>query len=207
MVSSAALVMPLKSFGSGKGRLSPVLDAAARERLSRECAERVVAAAAGLAVVVVTDGAHDTATDVREWAHSRLVACISQSTTGLNGAVADGVAWAREQGFANAVVAHSDVPLACDVHPFIDEDSIVIVPDAAHDGTNLLSLPTNAAFTFHYGPGSFRLHVDEAMRRGFAPRIALSDEWSLDLDNPEDLNDERVREVFPWLPTSPASPR
>ena len=203
MVSSAALVMPLKSFGSGKGRLSPVLDGAARERLSRECAERVVAAAAGLAVVVVTDDAND----VRDWAHMRSIACITQSTMGLNGAVADGVAWARTQGFANAVVAHSDVPLACDVHPFIDEGNVVIVPDANNDGTNLMSLPTDAAFTFHYGPGSFRLHVDEAMRRGFAPRIALSDEWSLDLDNPEDLNDKRIREVFPWLPTSPASPR
>ncbi|MFM7094302.1 MAG: 2-phospho-L-lactate guanylyltransferase [Actinomycetota bacterium] len=203
MVSSAALVMPLKSFGSGKGRLSPVLDGAARERLSRECAERVVAAAAGLAVVVVTDDAND----VHEWAHLRSIACIAQSSAGLNGAVADGVAWARTQGFANAVVAHSDVPLACDVHPFIDEGNVVIVPDANNDGTNLMSLPTDAAFTFHYGPGSFRLHVDEAMRRGFAPRIALSDEWSLDLDNPEDLNDKRIREVFPWLPTSPASPR
>jgi len=203
VVSSAALVMPLKSFGSGKGRLSPVLDGAARERLSRECAERVVAAAAGLAVVVVTDDAND----VREWAQLRSIACIAQSSAGLNGAVADGVAWARTQGFANAVVAHSDVPLACDVHPFIDEGNVVIVPDANNDGTNLMSLPTDAAFTFHYGPGSFRLHVDEAMRRGFAPRIALSDEWSLDLDNPEDLNDKRIREVFPWLPTSPASPR
>ena len=205
MVSSAALVMPLKSFGSGKGRLSPVLDAVARERLSRECAERVVAAAAGLPVVVVTGS--DDANDVREWAASLSVACIAQANAGLNGAVADGVAWVRQQGFAHAVVAHSDVPLACDVRPFIDEGGVVVVPDAVHDGTNLLSLPSDAAFTFHYGPGSFRLHVDEAMRHGFAPRIALSDEWSLDLDNPDDLNDERVREVFPWLPTNPVSPR
>lgn len=205
MVTSAALVIPLKSFGSGKGRLSPALDAATRERLSRECAERVVAAAAGLPVVVVT-GANE-AHDVREWAASLSTACIAQTSTGLNGAVADGVAWVREHGFAIAVVAHSDVPLACDVRPFIDEAGIVIVPDAAHDGTNLLSLPSEAEFTFHYGPGSFRLHVDEAMRRGFAPRVALSDEWSLDLDNPEDLNDTRVRKVFPWLPTSPVSPR
>lgn len=197
--------MPLKSFGSGKGRLAPVLDAASRERLSRECAERVVAAAAGLPVVVVTGA--DDADDVREWAASRAVTCIAQVSAGLNGAVADGVAWVREQGFSHAVVAHSDVPLACDVRPFIDDGNIVVVPDAAHDGTNLMSLPATADFTFHYGPGSFRLHVDEAMRRGFAPRIALSDEWSLDLDNPDDLNDKRVREVFPWLPTSPANLR
>ncbi|MEY2969537.1 MAG: 2-phospho-L-lactate guanylyltransferase [Actinomycetota bacterium] len=204
MVSSAALVMPLKSFGAGKGRLSSVLDAAARQRLSRECAERVVAAAAGIPVVVVTDAAE--ATDMRDWAATLSVECIIQATPGLNGAVGDGVAWARNCGFDTAVVAHSDVPLAIDVRPFIDVHGIVVVPDTAHDGTNLMSLPCTAEFTFHYGPGSFRLHVEEAMRCGYAPRVALSDEWSLDLDNPDDLNDPRVREVFPWLPTSQASP-
>lgn len=202
MVSSAALVMPLKSFNSGKGRLSPVLDAASRERLSRECAERVVAAAGNLVVLVVTDS-----NDVREWAATQPVSCIMQSSPGLNGAVSDGVTWARENGFASVVVAHSDVPLACDVTPFIDTDNVVIVPDTTNDGTNLLSLPTSCGFTFHYGPGSFRLHVDEAMRCGFAPRVALSDEWSLDLDNPDDLVDPRIREVFPWLPTNRVSPR
>jgi 2-phospho-L-lactate guanylyltransferase len=205
VVSSAALVMPLKSFSSGKGRLAPVLDAASRERLSRECAERVVTAAAGLPVVVVTGA--DDADDVRKWAASQAITCITQVSAGLNGAVADGVTWVREQGFVTAVVAHSDVPLACDVRPFVDDGNIVVVPDTARDGTNLMSLPSAAEFTFHYGPGSFRLHVDEAIRRGFAPRIALSDEWSLDLDNPDDLNDKRVREVFRWLPTSPANPR
>lgn len=205
MVSSAALVMPLKSFNSGKGRLSPVLDAASRERLSRGCAERVIAAAGNLVVLVVT-GATDS-NDVREWAATRPVSCITQVSPGLNGAVTDGVTWARENGFASVVVAHSDVPLACDVTQFIDADNIVIVPDAAHDGTNLMSLPTDVMFRFHYGPGSFRLHVDEAIRCGFAPRVALSDEWSLDLDNPDDLLDPRIREVFPWLPTSRVSPR
>jgi 2-phospho-L-lactate guanylyltransferase (CobY/MobA/RfbA family) len=97
------------------------------------------------------------------------------------------------------------VPLATDVSSFIDNGNIVIIPDTAHDGTNLLVLPTTAEFTFHYGPGSFRLHVDEAMRRGFAPRVVLSDEWSCDLDTPDDLNDPRIREAFPWLPTNPAN--
>ena len=197
--------MPLKSFGSGKARLAPALDAPLRERLSRECAERVVAAAGKVPVVVVTGT--DDHTVVEAWAVRLSLTCITQTSAGLNGAVADGVAWARRNGFTTAVIAHSDVPLATDVTAFIDSGNIVIVPDAVNDGTNLMSLPTDSEFAFHYGPGSFRLHVEEAMRRGFAPRIALSDEWSLDLDNPEDLNDPRIREVFPWLPTSPASLR
>lgn len=205
MVVKAALVMPLKSFANGKGRLAPVLDAASRERLSRECADRVVKSAGNFPVVVVTGDVDSD--DVRLWARDRSVTCITQSSPGLNGAVADGVTWVRAGGFDVAVIAHSDVPLADDVTPYVDADNVVIVPDTANDGTNLMSLPTTAEFTFHYGPGSFALHVNEAMRRGFAPRIALSDEWSLDLDTPDDLNDPRIREVFPWLPTSQASPR
>lgn len=195
MVSSAALVVPLKSFGAGKGRLAAVLGAAERERLSRECAERVVRAAGALPVVIVTDGADD----VRAWSDGLGLHCIAQQSPGLNGAVSDGVAWAKRNGYALAVIAHSDVPLAVDVAPFVDAGGIVIVPDAAHDGTNLLSMPTSTDFTFFYGPGSFKLHVEEAMRRGFAPRIALSDEWSHDLDNPDDLTDPRIKELFPWL--------
>lgn len=203
MVLKAALVMPLKSFANGKGRLAPVLDVASRERLSRECADRVVASAGDFPVVVVTGG--EDSNDVRAWADARSITCITQSAPGLNAAVADGVSWARRNGFDVAIIAHSDVPLASDASAYVDRDNIVIVPDGAHDGTNLLSLPTSIEFTFHYGPGSFVMHVDEAMQRGFAPRIALSDEWSLDLDTPDDLHDPRIREVFPWLPTSPAS--
>lgn len=197
--------MPLKSFANGKARLAPVLDAPSRERLSRECADRVVKSARGIPVVVVTGDSDSD--DVRLWARDRSLTCIAQSSPGLNGAVTDGVAWARAEGFDVAIIAHSDVPLADDVTPYVDVDNIVIVPDTTNDGTNLMSLPTAAEFTFHYGPGSFALHVSEAMNRGFAPRVALSDEWSRDLDTPDDLNDPRIREVFPWLPTSQASPR
>lgn len=201
MGSSAALVLPLKSFGNAKGRLASALTPELRERLSHECAERVVRAAGAIPVVVVTDSQND----VVDWATGHGLACVAQVSTGLNGAVADGVTWVRANGFETAVIAHSDIPLATDVSRFVEPGTIVIVPDHAHDGTNLLSLPVSSDFTFHYGPGSFKKHVDEAMRRGHAPRIALSDEWARDLDNPDDLDDPRVKEVFPWLQTSRAN--
>ncbi len=195
MGSSAALVVPLKSFANAKGRLASILDPEQRERLSRACAERVVGAAGDVRVVIVSD----QGTDVSEWADVRGLTCITQTSPGLNGAARDGVVWARENGFTIAVIAHSDIPLADNVAQFIDDNAVVIVPDSKNDGTNVLVLPTAADFTFHYGPGSFKQHVDEAIRRGFAPRIALSDEWSHDLDNPDDLSDPRIKELFPWL--------
>ena len=195
MGSSAALVVPLKSFANAKGRLASILDPEQRERLSRACAERVVGAAGGARVVIVSD----QGTDVSEWASARGLTCIAQTSPGLNGAAHDGVVWARDNGFTIAAIAHSDIPLADNVAQFIDGDTVVIVPDSANDGTNVLVVPTAADFTFHYGPGSFKKHVDEAITRGFAPRIALSDEWSHDLDNPDDLSDPRIKELFPWL--------
>ena len=195
MGSSAALVVPLKSFANAKGRLASILDPEQRERLSRECAERVVGAAGDVRVVIVSD----QGTDVSEWASFRGLTCIAQVSPGLNGAAHDGVAWARDNGFTTVAIAHSDIPLADNVSQFIEDDSVVIVPDASNDGTNVLVLPTAADFTFHYGSGSFKKHVDEAIRRGFAPRIALSDEWSHDLDNPDDLSHPRIKELFPWL--------
>jgi 2-phospho-L-lactate guanylyltransferase len=193
--SSTAFVMPLKSFGNAKGRLATVLGPESRERLSRECAERVVAAAGALPVIIVTDADNEVA----DWASSRGLTCVTQTSAGLNGAVADGISWARSNGFNTAIIAHSDIPLATEVSQFIHEGAVVIVPDHANDGTNLLVVPTTAEFNFHYGPGSFKKHVDEAMQRGFVPRIALSDEWSRDLDNPDDLTDPRIKELFPWL--------
>lgn len=195
MGSSAVLVLPLKSFANAKGRLASILGPEQRERLSRECAERVVGAAGDVRVVIVSD----QGTDVSEWASVRGLTCIAQTTPGLNGAAHDGVNWARNSGFDIAVIAHSDIPLADNVAQFIDDDTVVIVPDSANDGTNVLVLPTTTDFTFHYGPGSFKKHVDEAIGRGFAPRIALSDEWSHDLDNPDDLTDPRIKELFAWL--------
>lgn len=195
MGSSAALVVPLKSFANAKGRLASILGPEQRERLSRSCAERVVNAAGNCHVIIVSD--HGT--DVTEWAHHRGLTCIAQTTPGLNGAAHDGVAWACANGFDIAAIAHSDIPLADNIAQFLDENSVVIVPDSANDGTNVLVLPTAGEFTFHYGPGSFKKHVDEAIRRGFVPRIALSDEWSHDLDNPDDLDHPRIKELFPWL--------
>lgn len=149
----------------------------------------------------------DSDADVVEWASGHGLTCITQVSAGLNGAVEDGLAWVRANDFEIAVIAHSDIPLATDIAAFVETGTIVIVPDHAHDGTNLLAIPTDIEFAFHYGPGSFKLHVDEAMHRGHAPRVVLSDEWSRDLDNPDDLDDPRVKEVFPWLQTNRANQR
>ena len=52
---SAVVLLPIKSFGQAKHRLSPVLDARERAELARELAGRVVRAARELPVAIVCD--------------------------------------------------------------------------------------------------------------------------------------------------------
>lgn len=209
MVTPALLVLPIKAFDNAKGRLAKVLEPAERIRLARECADRVARAAEGCDILVVTGavvtGAVGTTPsphpDIVDWATRHGATCITQREPGLNAAVREAVRFAAEGRYGTVVVAHSDVPLATPVVEFVESDTVVIVPDSHRDGTNLMSLPLAVAlqFSFHYGPGSFRAHRDEARRLGHEPRVVASREWGLDLDNPEDLNDPRVREALPWL--------
>ncbi len=193
----ALLVIPIKPFASAKGRLSQVLSPAQRAQLARECAERVVKSAGSISVLVVTDTSDSN--EVPAWARERGAECLLQVSAGLNGAVNDAMAYARHHHFTHVLIAHSDVPFASNITQFLEVDTVCIVPDAAHNGTNVLALPTALPFSFHYGVGSFSAHVAEAMSHGLAPRIALSDEWALDLDEPEDLHHPRIHEEFPWL--------
>jgi 2-phospho-L-lactate guanylyltransferase len=204
VTSPALLVLPIKAFDNAKGRLANVLGLDQRIRLARECASRVAHAAEGCDILVVTGAVGDTAVphpEILDWATHHGAACITQSEPGLNAAVRDGVRFAIDRSYPTVVIAHSDIPLATPVVEFVEADTIVIVPDAKRDGTNLMSLPIAVAerYDFRYGPGSFRAHRDEARRLGHEPRIIASREWGLDLDTPEDLRDSRLRDALPWL--------
>lgn len=181
-MTTAAVVVPVKAFRAAKLRLSPALDPTARAVLARELAGTVVAAAAPLDVVVVCDD-----DEVRAWAGemgARVVWCPER---GLNGAVADGVAFLRDEGVERAVVAHADLPLATSLGWVGDFDGVTLVPDRRHDGTNVLAVPTGAGFGFAYGPGSFGRHRAEAEARGLAVRVVEDPALAWDVDFPADL--------------------
>ena len=105
---------------------------------------------------------------------------------GLNAAVTDGVAALAEAGVASAIVAHADLPHALDLTGLAG-DGVILVPDRREDGTNVLTVPTDAGFTFAYGPGSFARHVAEAERLGLAVRAVRDARLGWDVDVPEDL--------------------
>lgn len=183
MSALTGVLVPVKSFAEAKVRLAPALDDATRATLARTMAGIVVAAAEPLPVAVVCD--HD---DVADWARSVGAEVFWRPERGLNGAVADGVARFAARGFDRVIVAHADLPLADSLAWVADAEGVTLVPDRREDGTNVICVPAAAGFTFAYGAGSFRRHLDEARRLGLPYRIVREERLGWDVDVPGDLD-------------------
>jgi 2-phospho-L-lactate guanylyltransferase len=178
---SAVVLLPIKSFGEAKHRLSPVLGARERADLARELASRVVRAARDLPVAIVCD---DDA--VAAWGEAVGASVLWRPGVGLNGAVAAGVDALREE-YDEVIVAHADLPHARDLTVVRGFAGITLVPDRHRDGTNVICIPTDCEFRFAYGPGSFARHEDEAARVGLAVRVLTDEALAWDIDTPDDL--------------------
>jgi 2-phospho-L-lactate guanylyltransferase len=181
---AAGVVIPLRSFAAGKGRLAAGLGAEQRTRFVRDMADRVADAAGAHTVVVVS-----SATEVVTWASERAFACIADPGT-LDAAAHEGREWLRARGYERVLVAHGDLPLARTLEPVVADASpslALIVPCHRHDGTPVLSLPADAPFRFAYGPGSFARHCEEARRVGLDVRVVHDPALAFDVDVPEDL--------------------
>ncbi len=190
----AAVVIPIRSFVAAKARLAEHLTEARRAELARELATRVVGAAAGLDVIVVTG-----APEVRQWATDLGLDLVDDPGNGLDGAADAGRTRAAGLGCVRAIVAHADLPYAESLVPLgrdLSRPVVVLVPCHRDDGTNVCSVPIDVPFRFSYGPGSFRRHAAEARRLRLGLRVVRRTDLAFDVDIPSDL--ERL--------TSPAAP-
>ena len=186
------MLVPVKDFRQAKVRLAGVLGAAQRALLARTMATRVVTAGHPLPVYVVCDD--DL---VAAWAESTGASVLWRPGHGLNGAVTDGVASLGELGFDRAIVAHADLPLAVTLAWVARFPGVTLVPDRRDDGTNVACVPTTGAFTFSYGPASFRRHAHEAMRLRLGLRVVREPLLGWDVDLPDDLLHDELSEVLP----------
>jgi 2-phospho-L-lactate guanylyltransferase len=184
---STAVVVPLRAFAAGKARLAGRLDEDARAALGRRMADRVVAAAAGFDVAVVSN-----APDVQDWAAGLGLTLLADPGS-LDAAATVGVQWAAGAGFGRVAVVHADLPRARSLNPVVRDGAlaiVTIVPCHRDDGTPVISvpLPLPDTFRFAYGPGSFRRHVVIARQAGLAVRVVRDPDLGFDVDVPEDLD-------------------
>ncbi len=196
------VLIPVKGFGLAKGRLADRLNEQERAELARSMATRVVRAAGSLPVQVVCDDE-----DVAAWARTVGAQVLHVAADGLNPAVAaalDVLEAAADAGAepGHVLIAHADLPHATSLAGLAEPGTVTIVPDRHLDGTNVMSLPLGTGFEFHYGPGSFAAHCDEAMRCGLELRVRRVAELEFDIDTPDDLD---AAAVFPPLVASQPS--
>lgn len=182
----AGVVIPIRAFRSGKVRLADVLSAAERAALAENMADRVVAAAGALPIVVVSSAA-----EVRAWAARASVTVIDDPEGGLDAAARAGLDHHRRRGRARIIVAHADLPRSAprslERFGWSEPGIVTIVPCHRDDGTPVFSVPARADSLFAYGPGSARRHAARARAAGLAVRLVRDPSLGFDVDLPEDL--------------------
>jgi 2-phospho-L-lactate guanylyltransferase len=178
------VVVPIRAFALGKARLAPDLSPGARADLARDLADRVVDAAGGLPVVVVT-----SAPEVQAWAVARGLVVVDDPGSLDAAAGAGREHWARA-GAVRVIVAHADLPRARTLDAFARDGSrpiVAVCPCHRDDGSNVVSVPVDLPFRFAYGEGSFRRHAAETHRLGMSFRVVRDPDLAFDVDLPSDL--------------------
>jgi 2-phospho-L-lactate guanylyltransferase len=156
------VVVPLKSSARGKSRIE--VDPLLRRRLVLAMALDTVAAAVATAGVVRVLAVVDDPDDGELLAEVDGVLIHRTTATGLNGAIADGLASAG-QGVAAGHVAilPADLPslTAVELGGGLQQAALhrfSVVADRQGTGTTLLAAATGRDLQPHYGAGSLRRH-------------------------------------------------
>jgi 2-phospho-L-lactate/phosphoenolpyruvate guanylyltransferase len=187
-------VLPVKSFGSAKQRLSGLLGSGFRQALAQAMLSDVLSAIRrvrgldGIAVV--------TADRVAESAAMARGVQVLRDTeeAGQSSAALLGVRHARASGFDRVLLVPGDTPLldAAELEALLRDSEqrelgVAIVPDRHGTGTNALVLSPPDAIEPSFGPGSLKRHVDAAAAAGAAHAVAHVPTLMLDIDTGEDL--------------------
>jgi 2-phospho-L-lactate guanylyltransferase len=187
-------ILPIKSFGAAKQRLSGLLGGGSREALAQAMFSDVLGSLRHVPgideIAVVT--ANRLAEDV---ARGKGVTLLHDDReAGQTTAAALGIRHALDRGYERALLVPGDTPLLDPVEltamldrAFSDATAVTIVPDRHGEGTNALLLAPCDAIDPSFGPGSLERHRAAAREAGVAHRVEAVFSLMLDVDTPDDL--------------------
>ena len=187
-------ILPIKSFGASKTRLSELLGRGARQALAQALFLDVLAALRRVpgvhAVAVVTADP-----DAESAARNEGVHLLADPTeAGQSAAASIGIRHGVDLGFERVLLVPGDTPLIEPVEIASvleraeeEQTAVVIVPDRHGVGTNALLLAPPAAMAPSFGEGSLERHREAAAAAGLSHRIEAVPSLLLDVDTPDDL--------------------
>jgi 2-phospho-L-lactate/phosphoenolpyruvate guanylyltransferase len=189
-------ILPVKSFGAAKKRLSDMLGQGSREALAQAMFSDVLGSlrrVKGLdAIAVITDDSRAESAA----RGGRVLVLRDRDETGQSDATRIGIRHALEGAFERALLVPGDTPLLdpLEIDGMLTRASAehlqaVIVPDRAGTGTNALLIQPPDVFDPSFGPGSLERHIEAASRTGIRFRVDRVRSLMHDVDTPEDLKD------------------
>jgi 2-phospho-L-lactate guanylyltransferase len=183
-------ILPIKSLGAAKQRLSTQLGSGSRQALAQAMFSDVLASlrhVAGLAEIVVVT-ANDVAESAARGNGVRLL--HDPMEAGQSAAATIGIDHALASGYERVLLVPGDTPLLDpgEVDAMLGrDDAVTIVPDRHGTGTNCLLLAPPAAIEPSFGPGSLDRHISAARAAGIEPVVDHVPSLMLDVDTPDDL--------------------
>ncbi|HEX6301428.1 MAG TPA: 2-phospho-L-lactate guanylyltransferase [Acidimicrobiia bacterium] len=190
---AGVVIIPVKSFSLGKGRLAGAVDPHTRARLGKALAQNVASTVidAGQMPLIVT-----AAPDVAEWATKSGLPSLPDPGDGLDMAARTGVDWALHSG-SSWLVLHSDLPLigTSDIEALarpLDAGRDVIAP-SADGGTSAIGSRDRVDFSF--GVASFHRHLNSLND----PEVVARRGLLLDVDSAGDLQAASTSDRGRWL--------
>lgn len=190
------ILIPCKSFATGKSRLSPLLSATQRHALCRRFLGNTLALALSLvAKVDVRVVSADPA--VARAAAAIGIDCAVDGDTGLNAALAGAISGflASKSDSIDRDVLILPIDLALATRTAVASvlaatADLVLVSDRSGHGTNMLRLRGAIAprFNFQFGANSFPMHLQEAERLRLAVEVLRDANLGFDVDTPADYS-------------------
>ena len=183
-------ILPIKSLGAAKQRLSAQLGSGSRQALAQAMFSDVLASLRHVEgvdeIVVVT--ANDVAESAARGNGVRLL--YDGEEAGQSAAAMIGLRHALAAGYDRALLVPGDTPLLDpgEVDALLARGGpVTIVPDRHGTGTNCLLLEPPEAIEPSFGPGSQDRHVAAARAAGIEPVVDSVPSLMLDIDTPDDL--------------------
>lgn len=197
-------LVPLNALDAVKSRLRPGLDDGNRRALVLWLAHRVCDALSDSGVIdrigIVSPDPLALA-PFAPWgpyAPRQPVTPLRTEGRGLNEDLEQGRRWALEEGAHQVLVILADLPFfsagtvrevaqrarAAEARPYV-----LLAPDRAEQGTNVLLLRPADALPFAFGLESLSRHTALARERGIEPDFYRSAATSFDVDTPADVRE------------------